>query len=164
MKKITVYIIFLSLFVSACSVKKLVIQFTGIKTPAETGYGNLRHKPSENIYDNLSENKMPKVLLDYYQSVGLGAFKRVEIRVYPTIKDDGYYLTPIIFSSKKAKDGYLDINQYLNEYTQITPIDYLINSDTVNNEKMINKLLSLRRKDIISYVLIEDKYLKIATK
>ena len=67
--------------------------------------------------------------------------------------------------SKSAKDGYLEINKYINDSVQTKiPIDYLIDSDTVNNTKMFEKLLSLKSNKIKSYILLNDRYMKIDTK
>jgi len=119
----------------------------------------------ERIYDNLSEKKMTKVLLDYYSSLIPKSFKSIELRVDTTVTNLDFYPAIAILFSKRAKDGYLEINKYINDsvQTKIT-IDYLIDSDTVNNTKMIEKLLSLKSNKIKSYILLNDRYMKIETK
>ena len=147
---------------SACSVNKQVI-ITGIDRQKYPGDPKLQ--VVERIYDNLSEKKMTKVLLDYYSSLIPKSFKSIELRVDTTVTNLDFYPAIAILFSKRAKDGYLEINKYINDsvQTKIT-IDYLIDSDTVNNTKMIEKLLSLKSNKIKSYILLNDRYMKIETK
>jgi len=156
------YVFIIILLFSACSVNKQVI-ITGIDRQKYPGYPKLQ--VVERIYDNLSEKKMTKVLFDYYSSLIPKSFKSIELRVYTTVTNLDFYPAIAILFSKRAKDGYLEINKYINDsvQTKIT-IDYLIDSDTVNNTKMIEKLLSLKSNKIKSYILLNDRYMKIETK
>ncbi len=156
------YVFIIILLFSACSVNKQVI-ITGIDRQKYPGDPKLQ--VVERIYDNLSEKKMTKVLLDYYSSLIPKSFKSIELRVDTTVTNLDFYPAIAILFSKRAKDGYLEINKYINDsvQTKIT-IDYLIDSDTVNNTKMIEKLLSLKSNKIKSYILLNDRYMKIETK
>lgn len=156
------YIFIIILIFSACSVNKQVIM-TGIDRQKYPGDPKLQ--VVERFYDNLSEKKMTKVLLDYYSSLVPKSFKSLELRVDTTITNLDFYPAIAISFSKRAKDGYLEINKYINDSVQTKiPIDYLIDSDTVNNTKMIEKLLSLKSNKIKSYILLNDRYMKIETK
>ena len=158
----SIYCFIIILLFSACSVNKQVI-LTGIDRQKYPGDPKLQ--VVERIYDNLSEKKMSKVLIDYYSSLDPKSFKSLELRVDTTITDLDFYPAIAISFSKRAKDGYLKINKYINDSIQTKiPIDYLIDSDTVNNEKMIEKLLSLKSKDIKSHILLDDRHIKIKTK
>ncbi len=161
MRTIHCYIVLL-LFVSCSAHKMPIIITTGININPNI-YANPKLDVTEKIYDNLSESKMPKVLSDYYQTLKSGEYYSLEFRV-DTIKTKitpNGYSTTLIVSTKKAKDGYLHISQFISDSIQIAPIDFLINSDTVNNKKMIDKLLSFRKKEIRHYFLTEDGYFKI---
>lgn len=156
-----IYFLIIIIF-SACTAN-MQFKLSGIDRFKYSGDPKL--KTAERIYDNLSETKMSKVLLNYYLTLDSRSFKSSEFRVDTTISNLDFYPVKAIIFSKKAKEGYLKINKYINDSINTkVPIDYLIDSDTVNNEKMIKRLFSLRDKDIGSHILLDDRHISIITK
>ncbi|GHV35812.1 hypothetical protein FACS1894178_6180 [Bacteroidia bacterium] len=145
------------ILVSACSISPKIF----IVGNNETKYvGEPKYKENERFYDNLSEKKMPIIFSDYYHLLKKSDFKTIKI-VIDTVKDDFYYQTNIYTFSKKANSGYLLINKYIND-SLLAFNGYILNSDTVNNDFLIKKLISLNKKEIYDYEL-ENSYIKITS-
>jgi hypothetical protein len=122
-------------------------------------------KVVEKYYDYLSEKCMPKILLNYYSLLKPECFSKIELLFDTTITSLEYYPVRSMSFSKKAEDGYLQINKYITDSLSLKgPFEYVINADTVNSKRMINKLLVLKQSDIKSFIKTDDNLVIIKTK
>ena len=132
-------IIFLCLIIS-CKTKQL--QSNG----HIVGYEKFNSKTIVYI-DNMQREHIPIVLKEFY---------------YNTLTDSDF-LKPIIeisqldssrsviLVSKRAKSGYMYINQFSNSFVgKYLNIFYTINNDTINSKEKVIQLIILERNEIIS--------------
>lgn len=97
------------------------------------------------LIDFLNRDKIPNVLRLYYYNV-LGE-QDFYIPRSIIAKSDG--TRTIQLKSKQAKEGYLFINKYSNDFiTNNMNIIYLIGKDTVNSKEEVMRLIEMKRNDI----------------
>jgi len=96
--------------------------------------------------DFLNRDKIPDVLRWYY---------------YNDLREQDFYTPQSIISksdntrtihlkSKKAKEGYLYINKYSNDFvTNHEKIIYLIGKDTINSKEDVMRLIEMKRSEVV---------------
>lgn len=157
------YLIITIVLFTTCSINKPTVIMSGIDRAKYPGDPKIQ--VVEKYYDYLSEKYMPKILLNYYSSLKPECFRKIELIVDTTITSLYYYPVKAMSFSKKAKDGYLQINKHINDSLSLQkPFEYVINTGAVNSEKMINKLLVLKKSEIESIIMADEKFIIIKTK
>ena len=147
------WLILLSL-ASACSVAKPVVTVVGFD---RIKYGDPRYELLGRTYDNLPENIMPNILLDYYHSLDLKAFKSIVIKIDTTAKAHDVYSASAIMLSKKAKNGYLYVNNEIMKKVEELKCDigevsvsYFRNNKAILSDKDVCKFVKFKKKDVQS--------------
>lgn len=155
------------LLASCSSNRHLVVTTTGLNLDPNI-YGEPRLDLVERIYDNLSENKLPKFLLEYYQDLAPNCYYSIEFRVDTTkISSNGYYTTLFMFT-KLAKDGYLLINKTFSDKikeccanSNDVQISYVYNGKAVSTKDEVRQILKLRAKKVQILSVEQDESTKV---
>ena len=159
--RIASFYIILLLFVSCSANKHLVVNTTGLNPNI---YGEPRLDVIERIYDNLSENQMPKILSDYYQDLNPSDYSSVEFRVDTTRITQNGCSTSLVILTRKAKDGYLFTNKSVID--KISSLDYdldnlkisyVYNNREVTTREDVMRILGLRKRRIQISEIVKDE-------
>jgi len=146
-----------------CTVKQPIVVLRGIDRSKYSG--DPKMKEIGKYYDYISEKRLPEILKLYYNSLGPEKISMVEL-IFDTVAHMvDYFPYETFVYSKKAKDGYLYVNRFIKDSCCFNnQILYIINSDTINSEKLMYKLFALKRKKVDSIIVNDDKIITIKTK
>lgn len=106
------------------------------------------------LIDFLNRDKMPVVLKTYYYN-DLG---EKDFYTPQSIISKSDSTRTIHMKSKQAKEGYLFINKYTNDFiTNNGNIIYLIGKDTINSKEEVIRLIEMKRSDVTKVDTIKRK-------
>jgi len=98
------------------------------------------------LVDFLNRDKIPDVLRSYYYN-DLG---EQDFYTPQSIISKSDNTRTIHLKSKKAKEGYLYINKYSNDFvTNYENIIYLIGKDTINSKEDVMRLIEMKRSEVV---------------
>ncbi|HBL77417.1 MAG: hypothetical protein A2W90_21390 [Bacteroidetes bacterium GWF2_42_66] len=98
------------------------------------------------LVDFLNRDKIPDVLRSYYYN-DLG---EQDFYTPQSIISKSDNTRTIHLKSKKAKEGYLYINKYSNDFvTNYENIIYIIGKDTINSKEDVMRLIEMKRSEVV---------------
>ena len=106
------------------------------------------------LIDFLNRDKIPDVLKTYYYN----NLSEQEFFAPQSIVSKSDNTRTIHMKSKQAKEGYLFINKYTNDFiTNNGNIIYLIGKDTINSKEEVIRLIEMKRSDVAKVDTIKGK-------